>query len=340
MGFPTRPWRTPVIILAACLLLAAATAGLVWWGSRPVDTASGATVRVVIPAGSSVESIGEILYRSGLVRHPLVFRALVEWMGVSTRLRAGEYDLSPAMSLREIIRRLVKGEVVTYPFTVPEGFNVEQIADLLASLGLADRDRFLEAASRAELAPAPLPDPARVRYPLEGYLFPDTYRVPRGTSEPELVSLMVRRFQQVWEGELARKAAAQGISVHEVVTLASIVEKETGVPEERPLVAGVFWNRLKRGMPLQADPTVLYALGKVGESPLRRDLQVDSPYNTYLYAGLPPGPIANPGEASLRAVLEPAAIDYLYFVARGDGTHHFSRTLREHLEAVRRYRSR
>jgi len=312
----------------------------VWWGSRPVDAASAATVRIFIPAGSPVESIGEILHRGGVIRHPLVFRALVEWMGVSTRLRAGEYDLSPAMNLREIIRRLVRGEVVTYSFTVPEGFTVEQIADLLARLGLADREKFLQAASRPELAPCPPPRPHLVRYALEGYLFPDTYRVPRGTSEPELVSLMVRRFQEIWQGELGEKARAQGISVHDVVTLASIVEKETQVPDERPVVAGVFWNRLRRGMPLQADPTVLYALGKVGGTLLRRDLQVDSPYNTYLYAGLPPGPIANPGQAALRAAVEPAATDYLYFVARGDGTHHFSRTLREHLQAVRRYRSR
>lgn len=295
-------------------------------------------MRVVIPAGSPVESIGQILYRAGLIRHPLAFRALVEWMGVATRLHAGEYDFTPAMGLREIIRRLVKGEVVTYTFTIPEGFTVEQIADLLARHGLADRERFLEAARRPDLAPCPPPDPAQVRYPLEGYLFPDTYRVPRGTCESELISLMVRRFREVWEHELAEKAARQALTPHQVVTLASIVEKETGVPEERPLVAGVFWNRLRRGMLLQADPTVLYALGRSGGL-LQRDLQVDSPYNTYLYAGLPPGPICNPGKAALQAVLEPAATDYLYFVARGDGTHHFSRTLREHLEAVRRYRT-
>lgn len=297
-------------------------------------------MRVDIPAGASVESIGEMLHRAGLIRHPLVLRALVEWMGVATRLQAGEYDLSPAMSLREIISRLVRGEVVTYPFTIPEGYTVDQIADLLARHGLADRDRFLQAASRVELAPCPPPDPGQVRYPLEGYLFPDTYRVRRGTSEAELVSLMVRRFQEIWNAGLAEKARARGISMHEAITLASIVERETGVPHERPLVAGVFWNRLQRGMPLQADPTVLYALGREGGTLLRRDLEVDSPYNTYLYPGLPPGPIGNPGRAALLAVLEPASTDYLYFVARGDGTHYFSRTLGEHLQAIRRYRSR
>ncbi|MDI6893450.1 MAG: endolytic transglycosylase MltG [Bacillota bacterium] len=332
------PGRGPLLILTACLALVACIGASVAWASRPVDPASRADVRVVIPPGSPVESIGQILYRAGLIRHPLAFRALVEWMGVPTRLHAGEYDFTPAMGLREIIRRLVRGEVATYPFTIPEGFTVEQIADLLARQGLADREKFLDAARRLELAPHSPPEPGRVRYPLEGYLFPDTYRVPRGTAESELISLMVQRFREIWDRELADKARAQGLSVHEVVTLASIVEKETGVPEERPLVAGVFWNRLRRGMLLQADPTVLYALRRTGGL-LRRDLQVDSPYNTYVHPGLPPGPIANPGKAALQAVLEPAATDYLYFVARGDGTHQFSRTLREHLEAVRRYRT-
>lgn len=323
--------------MAALALVAASAAVLVHWASLPVAPGSRATVRVVIPAGSSVEGIGEILHREGLVRHPLAFRALVEWLGVATRLRAGEYDLSPGMGLREIVRRLVRGEVVTYPFTVPEGATVEQIADILEREGLADRDRFLAEARRAELAPFPPPDPSAVRYPLEGYLFPETYRVPRGTTESELIELMVRQFRKVWEEELAAEAAGRGLSVQEVVTLASIVEKETGVPGERPLVAGVFWNRLRRGMPLQADPTVLYALGKTAGL-LLSELGADSPYNTYLYRGLPPGPICNPGREALRAAIAPADTDYLYFVATGDGTHHFSRTLSEHLQAVARYR--
>lgn len=329
-----------VLLLISCLALAAVLAGLLGWASHPVRPGDNTTVRVVIPKGASVQDIGRLLHGQGLIRSPLVFRALAEWSGTAASLQAGEYDFSPGLTISEIIRRLARGEVVTYPFTIPEGYTVTQIADLLANQGLADRDRFLAAASRAELAPVPIPDPGQVRYPLEGYLFPDTYRVPRGVSEPELVSLMVRRFREVFTPEMSGRSRELGLTPHQLVTLASIVEKETGVPEERPLVAGVFWNRLRRGMLLQADPTVRYAADNLDRPLSRRDLQVDSPYNTYRYPGLPPGPIANPGAAALQAVLQPTQTDYLYFVARGDGTHKFSRTLPEHLEAVRLYRGR
>lgn len=333
------PRRYRLVLLGALLCLLAFAAGAVWWAILPASAVSGSAQRVFIPPGSTVEEVGRLLYEKGLIRTPLAFRALAQWTGADRKIRSGEYDLDPRMSVREILRHLVRGDVVTYPFTVPEGYTVEQVAALLSEKGLADRTRFLEVASRPELAPFPIPHPERVRYPLEGYLFPDTYRVPRGMSEEELVSIMVRRFDQVFTPEMKEKAIRLGLSGHELITLASIVERETGVAEERPLVAGVFWNRLRRGMPLQADPTVAYAVGRPGNELTRRDLSVESPYNTYRYGGLPPGPIANPGLAAIRAVLEPADTDYLYFVARGDGSHEFSRTLSEHLRAVSRYRN-
>lgn len=325
--------------LGGCVLAGVLLGAAFWWADRPLAPGTNRTIRVYIPPGSSLQDIAETLRALGVIRSPWAFRLLAEGTGAAASLRAGEYDLSPGMSPRQIIRRLVRGEVVTYAFTIPEGYTVAQIADLLAEKGLADKERFLAAAARAELAPVPLPLPGRVRYALEGYLFPDTYRVPRGMEERELIALMVRRFREVF-APLEEKAARLGLSVAEAVTLASIVEKETADERERPLVAGVFWNRLRQGMLLQADPTVLYALNRTEGPLLRSELEVDSPYNTYRYAGLPPGPIANPGATALRAAVEPLATDYLYFVARGDGTHHFSRTFAEHHRAVRRYRGR
>jgi len=254
--------------------------------------------------------------------------------GETGRLRAGEYALEGSMSLEQITDKLVRGDVVRHTVTFPEGTNLEDMARLAGAKGIPV-EAFLAAARN----PEPIKDLDPVAKDLEGYLFPDTYDIPRGT-EPatQLVARMVRRFRAVMAPELTRLPS--GRTLRQVVTLASIVETETARPEERPRVAAVFLNRLQRRMPLQTDPTVIYALRKVGtwDGNIRKgDLDVDSPYNTYRFPGLPPGPIASPGRASLQASLHPAESRELYFVSKNDGSHQFSETLAEHERWVNLY---
>lgn len=317
---------------------------------QPVEVGSQRRTVISIPSGASTSQIGAILQRTGLIKHQGVFRLLARVRNADGRLKAGEYELSPGLSVEEILRKLERGEVATRAFTIPEGLTVEEIAAILAARGFGDRDAILRtmddpALTRELLAEAGLAAAAAaltapgILHPLEGYLFPDTYRVAPDTPPRDLIAMMLKRFRKAYTPAMAERARAQGLSLHQVVTLASIVEEEAAAPRERPLIAGVYWNRLKDGMKLDADPTVRYALGKRTEPLLLADLDVSSPYNTYRRIGLPPGPIAAPGLASLLAALYPAEVPHLYFVARQDGTHAFSRTLAEHLKNVRRYQA-
>jgi UPF0755 protein len=296
-------------------------------------------VRLVVPPGSTAESIGHELQAMGLTRHAAVFRALVRSRGVGSQLKAGSYVLQGPLSLEEILDKLVRGQVERRGITVPEGRTVSEIAAIVTEHGLAGA-AFLAAAHD----PSPVRDLDPAAEDLEGYLFPDTYEVPQsGTPEPEkaLVRRMTQRFRDVVGPPLAREPRT--LSVREIVTLASIVEMETGRPDERPQIAAVFLNRLRRGMPLQTDPTVIYALkagGRWDGNIRKKDLDLDSPYNTYRHPGLPPGPIACPGREAIGAVLEPARSKALYFVSRNDGTHQFSDTLEEHNRAVDRYQKK
>lgn len=290
---------------------------------------------VFIPPGTSFKDVANLLKQEGIIKSKIGFTLEAYRLGVVGSLKAGEYELDPDDPPAEILRTLAEGRVVTYFVTVPEGYNVYEIARLLDKAGLCPRDEFLRLVKDKKfLARLNLPGPTA-----EGFLFPDTYAFSKGLSCQAIIATMVKRFWEVWR-EFAPRAQELGLSVKEVVTLASIVEKEAVLPRERPLIAGVFWNRLKKGMPLQADPTVRYATKKFYRRLRKRDLRVRNPYNTYLYRGLPPGPICNPGRDSLRAVLYPAKTKYLYFVAKGDGSHHFSRTLAEHERAVDLYQRR
>ena len=301
----------------------------------PLRAPDQAPTALEVPAGASAETIGQLLQERGLVRHPLVFRALVWLRGQGSALKAGSYELDGPLSLEQIVDKIARGEVVRNDLTFPEGKVLEEMADLAEAKGIPAAE-FLSAAR----------DPALVRdldplaTDLEGYLFPDTYDLPAGTNRgAALVARMVQRFRDVIlplrEDLLARK-----LSLREVVTLASVVEKETGQPAERPRIAAVFQNRLDRKMPLQTDPTVIYALRRAGRwdgNIRKKDLDIDSPYNTYRRPGLPPGPIASPGREALLAALHPADTKDLYFVSRNDGSHQFSETLTEHERAVDRY---
>jgi UPF0755 protein len=322
------------------LALLAAVLHVAWYAETRVPRrgADDPPATLVVPQGASTDSIGVSLRDLRLVDHPMVFRALVLLRGASGRLRAGEYQIEGPVSLEQILEKLLHGEVVRHDITFPEGRTLEDMADLAALRGL-DREAFL----RAARDPGPVRDLDPAARDLEGYLFPDTYDLPRSPSAtPALIERMVLRFRAVLE-PLRPRLARSGLSLREVVTLASIVELETARAEERPRIAAVFLNRLRQGMPLQTDPTVIYALRKAGTwdgNIRKRDLDIDSPYNTYRRAGLPPGPIASPGREALLAALEPAAVKDLYFVSRNDGSHQFSETLAEHERAVDRFQRR
>jgi UPF0755 protein len=254
--------------------------------------------------------------------------------GRSRSLRAGEYRFNAPMHALDVIDKIRRGDVYRRLLTFREGLTIPEMAQVFEERGFGPAQEFRQAAQDVSLIKELDPD-AR---DLEGYLFPETYALPRGTSAAAVVAQMVDGFKNVLTPELRAAAGSAGLTTRELVTLASLVEKETGTPAERPLVAAVYRNRMKIGMPMQADPTVIYALqraGKYNGNLRREDLQFDSPYNTYRYPGLPPGPIAAPGEASLQAAATPAAVDYLYFVSRNDGSHVFASSLEEHNRNVR-----
>ena len=331
--------RRPLLLLAAFLLAALA----VGWGSwryltGPADPRSTASVAVVVRPGATTAAVAGQLRARGLVRSALLFRLFVRRAGAGASLRPGRYLLSPRLDMAGLLAELRRGQPANNSLTIPEGYTLGQIADLLAAQDyVASAAAFLAAADGSDLAAGYLPPAAPLLHPLEGYLFPDTYQIDPGLSEAGLLTLMTRRTEQALTPAYRERAEALGLTVHELLTLASIVEAEAGLEAERALIAAVYWNRLHQGMRLDADPTVSYSAGKPpGEPPSAADLRSGSPYNTYRHAGLPPGPIGNPGEASIRAVLYPAAVPYLYFVARADrsGAHIFSRTLDEHNQAV------
>jgi UPF0755 protein len=295
----------------------------------------GHTQIVTIAAGTGLRQIASQLEQARLIRHRWMFLLYVLVLQPGAPLQAGEYALRATMSPVQIVHILRHGKVVHHVFTVPEGATLRDIAALVAVKGLGNRQVFLDLAHNSAFIASLGLD----LLSLEGYLFPDTYHVPRSMREADLLHLMVRTLRQHYPEEIAARAQHLGLNQHEVLTLASLIEKEAQVDEERPLIAAVYHNRLRQGMRLQCDPTVIYALGERFDGNLRKaDLDLDSPYNTYRYAGLPPGPIANPGRRSIEAAVAPAAVDYLYFVATGQhGRHHFSRTLLEHNQAVQKH---
>lgn len=288
-------------------------------------------VVVAIPPNASCSDIAGKLYEAGLTRGPEVFNLYARYKGIAGELKPGEYVFNPGQSLTEIAGTLVSGPRDIIPFTMPEGYNLNQLTEMLSSKGLIDREKFNRALARGNFNyPFLAGLPANARR-LEGYLFPDTYYIGSKTTEEEIINFMLQRFnKELVKLNYLEKVREIGLTLNQAVTIASMVEREARVDAERPLIAGVIMNRLGRNMPLQIDATVQYALGGHREKIYYKDLEVNSPYNTYRHPGLPPGPIASPGEASLQAVIKPARTDYLYYVAKPDGTHAFSKTLDEH----------
>jgi UPF0755 protein len=320
--------------LAAAL---AAGAGYLWL-NRPYRGFSAPSVTVEFPVGTTTREIFRSLARAGVVRNARLAEAEYRILGLGQPLLAGEYRFDGRESLEQVIRKIIAGDVVQHLVVVREGLTNQETFRLFIEQGIGTERGFERSSRRTDLLPFDLPPGSD----LEGFLFPSTYRVTRSTPTRQIVERMVEDFRRHFTPGMAGQARVLGLTVSDAVTLASFVEKETSIDEERPRVAAVYLNRLRRGMRLQCDPTVIYALQKSGAWTGRlrpEDLQFDSPYNTYLHAGLTPGPICNPGGASLRAAVDPAATDDLYFVARGDGGHYFSRTYEEHLRMIQKSRS-
>jgi UPF0755 protein len=289
---------------------------------------------VLVPEGTTLDQAAELLNREGIVEHKRFFWLLGKFTQSDRKIHAGEYILNTDMSSWEVLSLLREGKIVRHRVVVREGATLAEIGKTLERERLVDLPVFEQSVR----------DPNFIESldlkgdSLEGYLYPDTYFFFKGQTVENILRTMVARFQENYTPEMAGRAREMGMTTQEIVTLASIIEKEAVVSSDRPLISAVFHNRLRKGIPLQSDPTVIYALGDQFDGDLKRvHLRYDSPFNTYIQRGLPPGPIGSPGLASLRAALYPADVDYYYFVSRNDGTHYFSRTIRDHNKAVEKY---
>lgn len=326
-------------LLVVLLMVAASAAGL--WAARdlsdywhtPANKDAVGNIRFLIARGESFAKITARLTGLRLVSHGMKFKIMARYYGLDTKIRAGEYRLSTRMTPAEIMKRFTIGDVMLHRVTIPEGFTVDQVADRMEKAGLCRAGVFLKTADNPDFA-------LRMGISgktVEGYLFPDTYMFERNPGAGKIITTIIQHFRSVFSEQWKKQAMRLGMTVRQIVTLASIIEKETAVASERTIIASVFYNRLKLHMRLESDPTVIYGIKGFNGNLTRKDLERKTPYNTYVIYGLPPGPIANPGRASLKAALFPAKTDYLYFVAMPDGSHYFSTTLAEHNRAVRKY---
>ena len=325
------------LILGAVVLLLAASAVSGGWlvsdWNTPFKGRPG-PILVNVPKGTHAGVVLESLYQHGVVKSRISVKLAYGFLGRPRNLKAGTYRFDQPATPLQVIEKLNRGEVVYTKVTIPEGLRAEEVARVLTEAGLGKQEAFVHLMRDGKL----IKDLDPEAHSLEGYLFPETYLLDPGLNEEAVLQALVKSFRSWWQSHGAPRGTSA--SVREVVTLASLVEKETGAPVERGLVAGVFYNRLKMGMPLQTDPTIIYAEVEAGDYRghlTRDDWSYPSPYNSYLHAGLPPGPICSPGTASLEAALRPTPTNYVYFVSRNDGTHAFSRTLDEHNHAVDRF---
>lgn len=319
-----------VSILAALLVIVGAMYG--WMLTQPVSTTD-EPVLVTIRPGTPTKAIADELKDRNLIKNAFAFRLVAKLQGVENSLQAGEYAISPVMPIHQMLTMMSQGQTAYQQITIPEGYTVDQIAELLAEKKIADPEKFKTLAKTFSLYSYMQATP-NTKYSAEGFIFPDTYRFAKGITEEELLTIMVKQFDTKLTPDLRQRATELGLSIREVVIFASLVEKEAKLSEEQPVIASVFANRVKQNMPLQSCATIQYILGYPKAELTIHDTQIASPYNTYLSMGLPPGPIANPGSAAIKAVLFADKTDYLYFVADKHGKHHFSKTYEEHLNAI------
>ena len=332
--------KTLLFILIPLFIVLCAAAGLYFelhnYADTPTNVNISQNVIVNVRPGQTLRTTADKLQQANLIKSRLKFILIARIKGLDKHLKAGEYLLSAAMTPRQILEIMVKGEVNLHKLTVPEGYNIHQIAVLVENAQFGSKIDFIKTATDTALAGKYGLEAAS----FEGYLFPDTYFFPREVTMEKIVSTMLNRFWSVFTTEWKMRANDLGFTVHQIVTLASIIEKETGAAFERPIISSVFHNRLKKKMRLESDPTVIYGINNFDGNLTRNHLNTHSPYNTYKIKGLPAGPIANPGRASLEAALYPEKSIFIYFVSKKDNTHYFSTTLKEHNQAVRKYQLR
>jgi UPF0755 protein len=309
---------------------------LIYWLLFVPPSKTASTKVIFIKKGTHLKKVSEVLKQEGIIKNRHFFVFLTTILGKKTKVKAGEYEFHTQILPLEVLDALVKGQVKPHLVTIPEGYTLSQIAQLLEDLNLVEKKGFLQKASSPAfintLGLSQLAGPT-----LEGYLFPDTYHLFREMDPEEVIQMMVHQFKKVFGQDLANRASELGISEREVVILASIIEKETPLPEEKPLISAVFQNRLKKKIPLQSDPTVIYGIKNFSGNLTKEHLLRRTPYNTYLMVGLPPTPICNPGKESILAAVHPAPVPYLYFVSKNDGSHYFSSDIEEHNRAVWKY---
>ena len=291
---------------------------------------------VIINSGQGFKSFSEKLHKDGIIKDLYKFNLFARIKGYDKKVKAGEYILSPSMTPYKILQILVAGKVYLHKITIPEGYNIRQIASITAKAGLCAETEFIGSATDSSFVQNEGIDAET----FEGYLFPDTYFFSKDVSPGKIISTMVKKFRSVFTSTFKEQTKKLGLSIHQILTLASIIEKETGDPEERFVISSVFHNRLKKKMRLESDPTVIYGIKGFDGNIKKRHLGTSTPYNTYKIKGLPPGPIANPGIKAIEAALFPADTDFLYFVSKKDNTHMFSTNIREHNKAVRKYQLR
>ncbi len=288
---------------------------------------------VMVPSGQGFKALSAMLYHQGLILHPFKFRLFARMHGYDKHIKAGEYMLSNAMTPEKILKIMVDGKVLLHRLTIPEGYNLTQVSRAVEAAGLGTEADFFKTATNAEFVHS-LGIHAQT---FEGYLFPDTYYFAKDTPPKDIIRTMIKRFREVFTPRWKNRAKTLGMTIHQVITLASIIEKESGAAGEQPIISSVFHNRLKRKMRLESDPTVIYGMTDYNGNITRKDLESPTPYNTYTMRGLPPGPISNAGVKAIEAALYPADTQYLYFVSKKDGTHYFSTNFKEHERAVRKY---
>ena len=332
MGFSP---KSKFLLLSLGLLLLFFIFALYWLLFVPPSKTALAKL-IFIKKGTHLKKVSEILKQEGVIKNRRFFILLTTVLGKKSKIKAGEYEFHTQMLPLEVLDALVKGQVKHHLVTIPEGYTLSQIAQLLEDLNLVEKKGFLQKASSSAFINA-LGLSQLARPNLEGYLFPDTYHLFREMDSEEVIQMMVHQFKKVFGPDLVNRASALGISEREAIILASIIEKETPLPEEKPLISAVFHNRLKRKIPLQSDPTVIYGIKNFNGNLTKEHLTRPTPYNTYLVAGLPPTPICNPGKDSLLAAVRPTPVPYLYFVSKNDGSHHFSSDIQEHNQAVWKY---
>ena len=329
-----------IVMLAVIIMAGVACVGCyIFYDYSVSPSGIGDEERVfIVKPGQGFSSVTSGLVRNKLVTSPEKFKIIGALTGNDKKIKAGEYMLSPSMTPNQMIAVLISGKVCLYKLTIPEGYNVYQVAEVVEAAGFGDSRDFLVAVNDKKLLKKFALNPDYRTF--EGYLFPDTYNFPHGAKPSDIIKVMVNRFNEIYNQSWVKRAEKIGLTIHEVVTLASIIEKETGDASERPLISSVFHNRLRKRMRLETDPTVIYGIKDFDGNLTRKHLREKTPYNTYRIKGLPPGPIANPGLKSLEAALYPAETDFLFFVSKKDTTHQFSTNIRDHINSVRKYQLR